>query len=103
MVLARRKLVELFPSISFTPERETEPLHLKNPALFSNQLATFFTGEEMETVKKALKQIERLSGRTPEDKKIEKVSLDIDLLSYNDKILKPEDWRREYIQKDLAI
>lgn len=102
MFLARKSLTELFPSIRFTPERETEPLFFKNPALFLNQVATFTTEKEEESVRKALKEIESLSGRLPEDKKEEKVRLDIDLLRYNNRILKPEDWQREYIQRELS-
>ena len=38
----------------------------------------------------------------PEDKKEEKVCLDIDILLYDDKIIKPEDWEREYVQQSLS-
>lgn len=101
MMLARRKLAEVYTSACFAPERETKPLYLKNPAHFSNQVAMFFTEEREEMVKKRLKSIERLSGRSAEDKIQEKVCLDIDLLFYGDKILKPEDWQRDYIQREL--
>ena len=103
LLLAREKLSECFPSIRFAPEQETKPLHLTNPALFSNQVAAFSTEKEEVFVRKVLKDIERLSGRRPEDKDEEKVCLDIDLLAYDNQILKPEDWQREYIQNNLPI
>ena len=78
LLLARKRLADLFPSIRFTTERETQPLFFRSPALFSNQVALF-----------------------PEDKKEEKVCLDIDLLSFDDRVLKPEDLKREYIVKGL--
>jgi 2-amino-4-hydroxy-6-hydroxymethyldihydropteridine diphosphokinase len=36
-----------------------------------------------------------------EDKKKEKVCLDIDLLVFDDRILRPEDLQREYVRKGL--
>ena len=35
------------------------------------------------------------------DKKEEKISLDIDLLSFDDRVLKPEELKREYVVKGL--
>ena len=89
-------------SICFAPELETKPLFFKNPALFSNQVVLFFSDKDEEVVRKTLKDIERRSGRRPEDKKEEKVCLDIDMLLYDNKILKPEDWQRGYIQQSLS-
>jgi len=81
---------------------ETEPLFFKNPALFSNQVFMFFSDKDEEVVRKMLKDIEQRSGRRPEDKKEEKVCLDIDMLLYDNKIVKPEDWQRGYIQQSLS-
>lgn len=99
--LARCKLQALFPTICFATEVETEPLHLRNTALFSNQVAMFTTGIEEKEVIRALKQIEFEVGRRPEDKLAERVCLDIDLLVYDDEILKPEDMRRPYIREGV--
>lgn len=101
ILLAQKRLTELFPSVRFTSEQETQPLFLKNPALFSNQLAFFFSEIEEEEVKLELKAIEKLAGRCREDKIKEKVCLDIDLLSFDDRVLKPEDWKREYVVTGL--
>lgn len=102
LTFARQKLTESFSSICFAPEQETKPLFFKNPALFSNQVALFYSDKDEETVRKMLKDIEQRSGRRPEDKKEEKVCLDIDMLLYDNKILKPEDWQRGYIQQSLS-
>lgn len=101
MQLARRRLADLFPTIRFTTEQETRPLFFSSPAMFSNQVAQFFSEVEEEGVRKELKAIEQSAGRRPEDKKEEKVCLDIDLLSFDDRVLKPEDLKREYIVKGL--
>lgn len=101
LVLARRKLIDLFPTIRFASEQETQPLFFRSPALFSNQLALFFSEIGEEKIKKALKAIEKSAGRHPGDKEKEKICLDIDLLSFDDRILKPEDLKREYVMKGL--
>lgn len=102
LLLARQQLSGLFPLIRFAKEMDTEPLFFKNGALFSNQVACFFSEKEQEDVTSQLKAIERAAGRLPEDKAKEKVCLDIDLLSFDGRILKPDDCRREYIVKGLA-
>ena len=101
LLLARRKLTALFPSIRFTGEQETRPLFFRNPALFSNQVARFYTDADAERVVKELKTIEKEAGREKEDKKREKVCLDIDLLVFDNRVLKPEDLKRVYILKGL--
>lgn len=101
LLLARRKLTDLFPSIRFTSEQETQPLFFQNPGLFSNQVAIFFCEAEEEQVKSELKAIELIAGRRPEDKEKEQVCLDIDLLSFDDRVLKPEDLKREFVMKAL--
>lgn len=101
LVLARRKLIDLFPTIRFASEQETQPLFFRSPALFSNQLALFFSEIEEEKIRKTLKAIEKSAGRHPGDKEKEKICLDIDLLSFDDRILKPEDLKREYVMKGL--
>ena len=101
LLLARRRLTALFPSIRFTGEQETRPLFFRNPALFSNQVARFYTDADAERVVKELKTIEKEAGREKEDKKREKACLDIDLLVFDNRVLKPEDLKRDYILKGL--
>ena len=47
--------------------------------------------------------VERRSGRIPEDKAQGVVKLDIDLLVFDNKILKPEDMEREYIRRGMSV
>ena len=55
----------------------------------------------MEEVKAILKKIEKILGRTQEDKKRGIIAIDIDLLQWNHQVLKPDDLQREYIQKGI--
>lgn len=101
MMLARRRLTELFSDIRFSEEEETEPLFFQGPNLFSNQVARFVSDKRVEEVLARLKAIEREAGRLPEDKKREIVRLDIDLLSCDETVYKPEDLKRDYIVRGL--
>jgi 2-amino-4-hydroxy-6-hydroxymethyldihydropteridine diphosphokinase len=40
-------------------------------------------------------------GRRPADKPLGIVKMDADLLSYDEDILKPEDFKRDYIREEL--
>lgn len=101
LLLARQRLQALFPTVRFATEEETEPLYLRSSALFSNQVAKFVTELEEQCIVDKLKAIEHETGRRPGDKVKEKISLDIDLLVYDGKILRPEDMKREYVWKGL--
>lgn len=101
-MLAHRQLDALFPDIHFAKVQETQPIGLQNPAVFFNQLGCFCTDMSMEKVIEVLKSIEREAGRKPEDKAIERVCLDIDLLTYGECVLKPEDLKRDYIVEGLS-
>lgn len=99
--LARERLKELFPGICFSTEEETKPLYFRRPSLFSNQVARFISDNNAMEVTSHLKAIEKEAGRMPEEKKQEIVRLDIDLLSCDDTIYKPEDLKRDYICRGL--
>ena len=68
---------------------------------FSNQLALFETSLSAEDIRNILKQIEKENGRLPEDKQQGIVKLDIDLLKYDDSILKPKDMEKDFVQAGL--
>ena len=101
MLLARRRLSELFADIRFSSEEETAPLYLHRPCRFSNQVACFHSDLCADEVRACLKAIEREAGRLPEDKPREIVRLDIDLLMCDGRVLKPDDMERLYVQRGL--
>ena len=65
---AEDALQRLFPDIEWGGIVETVPEKMENPQPFLNRAARFRT------------------------------SLDIDLLSYDQQVLKPEDWQKEYVR-----
>lgn len=97
ILLAQQYLRIHFPSIILGSEQDTSPLFYSNPAHFTNQVATFSTSLSKDEVITIFKEIERESGRLPNDKSKEIVKLDVDLLIYDKQVLKPKDLQREYI------
>lgn len=65
---------------------------------FRNVLAAFETELTPDEVVEKTKMVEYAVGRTPKDKKEGKVIIDIDLLQYDDEILRPDDYERSYVQ-----
>lgn len=102
LLLARNRLRELFHTVYFSTEEDTEPLFIKRSFPFSNQLARFESSRSADEVILLLKTIEMEAGRTPDDKKMEIVRLDIDLLLCDDVVVKPDDMNRDYISRGLS-
>lgn len=98
---ARIALIEIFPNIRFGKEMVTKAVgeHWLSP--FGNQLATFHDNRNLEDIRTILKSIEKKHGRMPDDKKKGIVKIDIDLLMYDDIILKPKDMEQAYIKQNL--
>lgn len=99
---ARKALKEQFPRICFGKEIETEAIGKIYLSPFSNQIAKFETTLTPDEIRSIFKNIERQNGRLPEEKALGIVKLDIDLLAFNNLVLKPEDLHREYVQKELS-
>lgn len=98
---ARKALIAVFPGIRFGELMETKAIGNGFHSPFSNQLAEFTTTLKVDAIHAFFKELEYRSGRIPDDKARGIVKLDIDLLRFDDKILKPEDMQREYICKGL--
>lgn len=100
---AKRMLTRLFPEIIFSQPILTEPEEEKYSYLFRNVLAKAETEMTPEEVIDKIKQTERAVGRSPKDKYLGKVIIDIDLIQYGNEILRPSDFKRNYIQQLLAM
>ncbi len=97
--LAREHLTRLFPDIVFGQEIPTPPVGLSNPAYFMNQTAHFTTILTPEELRPVLKHLEKRAGRTPEEIRREIVRLDVDLVKYDQKVLKEAEWQRLFNEK----
>lgn len=103
MALARCELQRLFTDVSFTPELTTEPLGMKHStAPFVNQLARFTSQASPSEVQQLLKQIEHTAGRRPEEKALEIIRLDLDLLMADGHPLRKEELQRSFVKQLLT-
>ena len=102
MEAARKALIELFPNIRFSAEMTTEAIGDKFLSPFSNQVAKIETPLTHEEIRSLLKKIEKENGRLPEDKEQGIVKLDIDLLTFDDLILKPNDLEKDFVIKGIS-
>lgn len=100
---ARKALMKLFPNIRFSKEMTTEAIGDKFLSPFSNQVAKLETSLTIEEIRNLLKKIEKDNGRLPEDKEQGIVKLDIDLLTFDDLILKPNDMEKDYVLEGMKF
>jgi 2-amino-4-hydroxy-6-hydroxymethyldihydropteridine diphosphokinase len=101
LAVCHKLLEESFGEIHYSNTSVTIPYgnHYKND--FLNQLAIVYTDKDKEYVSLLLKSIEKQIGRNPKDKENGIVKIDIDLIIWNDDILKPTDISRSYITELL--
>lgn len=99
---ARQKLAIRYPGIRFSSIQRTVPIGFtKNQDFFLNQLALVITCEPMAEVSRFLKQLEKECGRTPEDKPMEIIKLDLDILQADQVPIKVTELQRPYYQQAL--
>lgn len=100
--LARERLTEIYPSVRFSEAYLTAAEGLQNPSPFLNQVAVVHTRQMADEVRATLKELEQEAGRLPAHKQLEVIKLDADLLQFNDRVLKPADMERSYVQRGMA-
>ena len=98
---ARSALLFHFPEIRFSNEMVTEAIGSGFLSPFHNQVASFSTSLPAEEVRAILKNREQSQGRLPEDKVHGIVKLDIDLLMYDELVLKSKDMEREFVKEGM--
>ncbi|WP_085536529.1 2-amino-4-hydroxy-6-hydroxymethyldihydropteridine diphosphokinase [Massilibacteroides vaginae] len=97
MKLAEAELRDYFPRIAFSDPVYTEPIGTNYNTPFLNRIAVAYTADRPEEIIVCFKLIEQVIGRTPNDKLIGSIPIDIDLLQWNEQILKKEDMKRDYV------
>lgn len=97
LAAAREQLTLLFSNLHFTSEHWTEPVHSVRKELYLNQLCSATTAFGQNLLNEVLKEIEKRLGRTHNEDGI--VTIDLDLMSYDDQHLHQRDWDKEYIKE----
>ena len=100
---AKRKMEAVLPKIRFSEIRMSKPYGKKYKRSFLNLLAVFESDKTAGEICSRVKKIESEMGRKPEDKEKGRVIIDIDLVRYDDSILKPKDFERSYVQDLLEF
>jgi len=100
LAICHQLLDDNFAFISYSDTCITDPYGSNYKKKFINQLAIINTNINKASLTEILKSIEKKLGRKPEDKKLGLVKIDIDIVIWNNEIVKPEDITRSYI-KDL--
>lgn len=101
MALAVGCLRERFPSLRCCAPVYTSAVDCPGAETFLNQVAAAYTPYTPGEIRSMLKQIEIDLHRRPQDKACGRIPIDIDLLQWNDLILKPEDLARPYVAAGL--
>lgn len=101
MKQAKQLLLEEMEDICFTSTLQTEAIGIVSPS-FLNCLAKGITDKDKETLKKSLKKMERLCGDTRKKRRENVITMDIDLLRFDDEMLHKSDWNRDYIKELLT-
>lgn len=91
-----------FEDIRYSHTSVTSPYGSVYKEDFLNQLAIIYTHKAKEEVALLLKNIEKKIGRKVSDKKKGVVKIDVDLVIWNEEVLKPSDISRSYITDLLA-
>jgi 2-amino-4-hydroxy-6-hydroxymethyldihydropteridine diphosphokinase len=88
-----------FPNIQFTSIIESAPCGAIFKGPFLNILAYFETNMVKEEIQGRFKSIEKVMGRQPSHKAEGIVIIDIDLIQWNNEVLKPDDFKRDYMNE----
>lgn len=95
--LAMDKLRNSFVDIKFTEIAKSKPYGNNYKNSFLNVLAFFKTDMQQQDIVHSLKSIEASMGRKAEDKSKGIIIIDIDLIKWDNEIIKPQDFQREYV------
>lgn len=113
---ASQRLACLLHDIQLSPTLWTEDAHSKG-FFYMNRLAMGFTSLSPELLEQELKALEAETGRTSradskapsgstsgnaDNSTLPKVTLDLDLMLYDDQHYHPKDWPQPYIQQLIS-
>ncbi len=98
---ACRHIEQLLPHVHWSTPVYTRPVCSICTKLFLNRIGLSSTFLTIEELRYQFKRIEKELGRTANSKYQGIIPIDIDLLQWNDQILKPKDMLLDYIQNGI--
>ena len=94
---ARSRLGEVLSDMDFTEELWTEPVGTGKQTLYLNQLVKGNTTLTLCQLTERLKLMETECGRTERKRQMGLVTIDLDVLLYDNQQLHQKDWQRPYV------
>lgn len=85
----------------FTQEIWTDPIGIVSDR-FINCICFSKTKHALTQLLKAFKQLEKQRSRSKKNDRLNKITLDIDILKYGDTKYHEEDWNRDYVKELIA-
>ncbi len=70
---------------------------------YSNAVISLLTPLDHDSMRDCLKKTERDFGRTPQSKQSRIVPLDIDIIVFNDTVMRPRDYNKQYFRTGLEM
>ncbi|MBQ9076602.1 MAG: 2-amino-4-hydroxy-6-hydroxymethyldihydropteridine diphosphokinase [Muribaculaceae bacterium] len=101
MAQAVKRMKQLFKKTVVSEIYEV-PAHNGVDAPYLNAVMVASTTMNMEDVTVALKQWETLCGRTPASKQQGVIPIDLDIVVWNDEVVRPVDYSRNYVSTGIA-
>lgn len=101
MAQAVKRMKQLFKKTVVSEIYEV-PAHNGVDAPYLNAVMVASTTMNMEDVTVALKQWETLCGRTPASKQQGVIPIDLDIVVWNDEVVRPVDYSRSYVSTGIA-
>ena len=86
-----------------TPVYRSEAAGESQQPSYANALLQVETDQEYEELRRRFKSLEHDAGRTPASKESGIIPLDIDIISWNETLLKNKDMEYDYMKKGLHL
>ena len=96
---AREQLTQLLSEVHFTSAIWTDPINSIRQEPYLNQLCKATTAFSMNLLNEVLKETEKRLGRTHNEDGI--VTIDLDLLQYDEAQYHLRDWSRNYVKNSI--
>ncbi len=90
-------------SLTVSPAYKTRAVSQRPVPDYLNAVARIRTTDTYEAFHARMKEIETQQGRTPLSKQTGIIPIDIDIVVWNDEVMRPRDLQHEYMQKGLRM
>lgn len=91
-------LRQLLGPLTLTDIVWTDPIGMDGSDRFLNAIAAATTALTAAALEQQLKALERRLGRSNEESRRGRIRIDLDLMAYDDRLLRRNDWQRPYIK-----